>query len=145
MLVCSWADPLGLANVSVSFIPTLVKMVQPTYTPLQKTNISLNGTIFIFQYGPQEPLTWPLEFDSLPYDIQQSRRIGHTTDGFLDLLSFVRTTVNYSEKPFTVVTPDGLVEQVRYLKGIETFREAAGQTAKAQFWTGTLTVMRIIP
>lgn len=142
--VLSWADPLGLANVSVSFLPTLCKIVAPQYSPLQKTNISINGTAHIFIYGTQETLMWPLEVTDLPYDLQASRNIGHATDGYHDLLSFVRTTVNYSEKPFTVLSPDGLVEQVRYIKGLESFREAAGMTNKAQFYTGTLTVMRII-
>ena len=142
--VLSWADPLGLDNVSISFLPTLCKIVNHQYAPLQKTNISINGTIHVLQYGPQELLQWVLEMQDLPYDIQASRRIGHPTDGFVDLLSFVRTTVNYTAKPFTCMTPDGQIEQVRYMKGLETFREAAGATNRAQFWTGTLTVMRII-
>lgn len=145
MCVLSWSDPLGLANVAVSFLPTLVKMTNPQYAPLQKVNMALNGTIHIFQYGTQEPLQWPLEFTDLPYDMQAVAHIGRPTEGFLDLLSFVRTTVNYSEKVFTVVSPDGLIETVRYLKGLTDFREAAGQTQRAQFWTGTLVVTRVIP
>lgn len=142
--VLSWADPTGLANVAVSFLPTLVRMTQPQYAPLQYVNYAMNGGMYVFQYGPQELLTWPLDILDMPYDIQASRFIGHPTDGFVDLLSFIRTTVNYSEKAFTVLTPDGQIETVRYVKGIDQCREAAGQTNRAQFWSGQLTVMRIV-
>lgn len=145
LCVLSWQDPAGLANVAVSFLPTLVKIVQHQFTPLQKVNLSINGTVHVFQFGTQEPLRWQLEFVDLPYNTLFSRAIGHPTQGFEDLLSFVRTTLNYSEKVFTVVAPDGQVEQMRYLNGIEQFREAAGQTNKLGFWTGTLAVTRIIP
>lgn len=142
--VLSWADPLGLANVSVSFLPTLIRMTQPQFAPLQYVNYAMNGSIYIFQYGPQELLTWPLDVLDMPYDLQASTRLGHPTDGFVDLLSFIRSTVNYSEKAFTVLTPDGQIETVRYIKGIDQFREAAGQTNRAQFWSGQLTVMRVV-
>ncbi len=131
-------------DVSVSFLPTLVKMVQPQYAPLQKINIALNGAIHIFQYGTEETLVWPIDVTDLPYDQQAAQYIGHPTDGFLDLLSFIRSTVNYTAYQFTVLTPDGQIEAVRYLKGIDQFREAAGQTNRAQFWTGQLTLMRVI-
>ena len=144
MCVLSWQDPQGLNNVAVSFLPTLVKIVQHQFTPLQKVNLSINGTVHILQYASQEPLQWNLEFVDVPYNTLFSQRIGHPTQGFEDLLSFVRTTLNYSEQRFTVLAPDGQVETMRYLRGIEQFREAAGQTNKLGFWTGTLTVTRII-
>ena len=142
--VLSWSDPTGLGNVSVSFLPTLVRMVQPQFTPLQKVNIAIGGQIHVFQYSSNEPLAWPLDITDLPYDTQASQRLPQRTAGFMDLLSFIRTTVNYSEKVFTVLVPDGQIETVRYLKGLEQFREAAGQTNRAQFWTGQLLVTRII-
>jgi hypothetical protein len=45
---------------------------------------------------------------------------------------------------FTVLTPDGLIETMRYLKGLAEFREAAGATQRAQFWTGTVVLTRVI-
>ena len=142
--VLSWSDPLGRQNVSVSFLPTLTRITQHQFAPLQKVNVSINGTIHIFQYGTQELLTWQLQCIDMPYDQTTGSRLGHPTDTFTDLLSFVRTTLNYSEQPLTVLTPDGLVEQMRYLGGIESFQEATGQTQRAQFWTGTLTLQRLI-
>lgn len=142
--VLSFQDPQGLNNVSVSFIPTLARMVAPQFAAIQKVNISLNGTVHIFQYSTAEQLAWPLEFTDLPYDIGTAQYIPHSTDCFVDLLSFIRTTVNYSESPFTVLTPDGQIENVRYLRGLDQFREAAGQTNRAQFWTGQLFVRRVI-
>jgi len=144
LCVLSWSDPAGLNPVSVSFLPTLVRIVQHQFTPLQKVNMSINGTVHVFQFGTQEPLKWQLEFVDLPYNNVTARFIGHPTQGFEDLLSFVRQTINYGEKVFTVLHPDGQVETMRYLAGIDQFREAAGQTNKLGFWTGNLTVTRVI-
>jgi len=142
--VLSYADPVGTNDVSVSFLPTLVRITQHELAPLQKVNIALNGTVHVFQYGPQELLTWPVQFNSLPYDQQAAQYLrGRPTDGFVDLLSFIRTTLNYSQQPFTIVHPDGIVENVTYLKGLDQFQEAVGENQRAQFWTGTLTVMRV--
>ena len=143
-LVLSYQDPLGLNNVAVSFLPTLVQMVNPQYAPLQKINVAINGAIHIFSFGPQELLTWPLDFRDLPYDQQAASRIGHPTQTYNDLLSFVRTTLNYSEKTCTALTPDGQIETVRYIRGLDQFHEAAGQTNRAQFWTGQLVFTRVI-
>ena len=142
--VLSYQDPQGLLNVAVSFLPTLVQMVNPQYAPLQKLNIALNGAVHIFEYGPQELLTWPLTFTDVPYDQGAAQHIGHPTQTYRDLLSFVRTTLNYSEKVCTVQTPDGQIETVRYLRGLEQFQEAAGHTTRAQFWTGQLVFTRVI-
>ena len=149
--VLSYQDPTGLNNVAVSFLPTLVRMTQPQYASLQKVNMAINGTVHIFQFATQEPLTWPLDFQDLPYNEQFTPGgggpvggIGRPTNGYLDLLSFVRTTLNYSEKTLTIQTPDGQIETVRYLRGIEQFQEAAGQTQRAQFWTGQLVFTRVI-
>src|SRR5262245_63992660 len=87
--VLSWLNVTDYTHVSVSFLPTLVRLVQPQYAPLQKVNVSINGTVHIFQYGTQELLTWPLEFRDLPWDVQASRNLGKATDGFADLVSFI--------------------------------------------------------
>jgi hypothetical protein len=143
--VLSWADPQGRLDASISFLPTLVTITQHQFAPLQKVNMSINGTIHIFQYGTQELLTWDMQCHDLPYDQTTASRLGHSTDAFIDLLSFVRTTLNYSQEMLTVQHPDGMVEQMRYTGGIADFQEAQGQAQRAQFWTGHLTFQRVIP
>lgn len=144
-LVLSYAGGTGGTDVAVSFIPTLARMVNPQYAPLQKINVAVNGSVHVWQYGANlEPLYFPLEFTDLPWSQDVFSATGRHTAGYADLLSFLRYTLNYHEKTCTLLTPDGQLDEVRYMNGIESFREAAGATNKQQFWTGQILFWRVI-
>ena len=128
--------------VSVSFVNTLAKVVQFQFSPIQKVNVAVNGSIHVFQLTDNEPLTIPIEFSDLPYDT--STRSPVATDGYAELLSFVRYTLNYHASTCELTTPDGEVETVRYLGGIESFREAEGRAQKIMRWTGQIQFTRVL-
>src|SRR5262245_36409351 len=79
--------------VSVSFIPTYVKCVQFEFGAIQKLNVAVNGSIHIFQLTDNEPVTYPVEFMDIPYNTSTPEPI--PTDGYQELLSFIRYTLNY--------------------------------------------------
>lgn len=132
----------GGANVSVSFNPTLCTVPQLQVQPLQRVNVAVNGSIFIFQLSDNEPLTLPVQFLDLPYN--DSFTNPEPTEGFMTLLSFIRTTLNYYASTFILTTPDGIVENVRYGGGIDSFNEAQGRSQRAQRWTGNLVLWRVL-
>lgn len=129
-------------SVSVSFNPTLCKMVQPQFGPLQKVNVAVGGQFHIFQLSDNEPLVFPVEFMDLPWN--SSDQNPEPTQGYADLLSFVRYTLNYWASTCQITTPDGMVETVRYNGGIDTFREAEGRSQRAQRWTGNIQFVRVL-
>lgn len=122
-------------GTSISFNPALVHMTKPVYAPIQRINVADNGKVHIFQLSTNEELRWDLEFEDLPYfdDLEREQ-----TQGFSTLRSFIRNALNYSQILIDITSPDGEVENMRYIQGIETFIEAAGQSRKKGRWTGTL-------
>jgi hypothetical protein len=141
-LVLQRIDITGASpTVSVSFVPTLAKMVHPQHSPLQYINVAVGGSIHTYQYSTNEPLTWTVIFQDLPFfdnDILQPV----VTQGFQALQSFIRYTLNYCANPCIMTTPDGYIETMRYINGLETFAEAEGQTQKVQRWSGQLVFSR---
>lgn len=132
----------GDSSVSVSFSPAFVRMTNPQYSPFQHVNVAVNGAVHIFQLATTEQLAMPLQFTDLPWDVTAAP--DDSGDGFLALQNFVRYTLNYHEKTFLMTTPDGQIETCRYMNGLDSFQEATGNTNKVQFWTGALTVWRVI-
>jgi len=144
LLTLSYIDTTGAGNnISVSFVPTLVRMTNPQYSPFQHVNVAVNGSVHIFQLATTEQLAMPVVFTDLPWD---STNIPSSvlTNGFNDLQSFIRYTLNYHENTCILTTPDGQIETVRYMNGMDGFQEATGNTNKVRFWTGTLTFWRVI-
>lgn len=83
-------------------------------------------------------------FVDLPQDDYDSTTQRIRTEGYTSLLSFIRTTLNYHQNICTITTPDGFIETMRYVGGIETFQEAVGQVNKQKFWSGTISWDRVI-
>lgn len=145
MLTLSFIDPTGAGNfTSVSFIPTLAKFINPQFSPIQHVNVAVNGSVHIFQLGLNEIFKLNFIFTDLPYSQAVFANTGRFTDGFGDLLSFIRFTLNYHEKTCVATTPDGAIEVVRYMKGIDSFVEATGMTQKVEFYSGQLEFWRKI-
>lgn len=141
--VFSWYDSTGgVPNVACSFNPTLCKIVQFAFHPLQHVNTAVGGQTYVFQLSTNEILNINVIFESLPWS--DSDVNPEPTAGFESLLSFIRTTINYHEKTFTVLFPDGQVEEVRYMGGLDAFQEAAGRAQRAQRWDGTINLTRNI-
>jgi hypothetical protein len=136
------ADDGTGATVSVSFNPGHARSLQYQLSPLQKVNIAVNNSVHIFQLAPQEPFQIPIEFVDIGWADDDPAPNGG--QGFLALMSFIRYTLNYHEETFQVTTPDGVVEQVRYMGGLDSFREAAGQAQKHNRWNGTIFLTRVI-
>ena len=138
-----WTDNDGTgSSVSVSFNPGHARSLQYQLSPLQRINVCVNGSVKIFQLGTQEIFNLPLEFVDLAWDDDDPMPVGG--QGFLALMSFIRYTINYSQETFEIVTPDGVIEQVRYLNGLDDFREASGQAQKHNRWNGTIFLTRHI-
>ena len=143
-MVLAWLDPSGAGHdVVLGFNPTLAKIVQPQYSPLQVINVAVGGQFHVFQLSPREPLHIPAEFEDLPWD-DQITDPAEPTYGFNSLQHFIRYTINYHSSVCYLQYPDGQIETVRYLGGLDSFREAEGRSQKAQRWTGTLLFGRFI-
>ena len=125
---------------TLAFSPALAQIVHPQWAAFQRVNAADNQKLFVFSISPNEQLDWALEFIDLPWDDDALRQ----TQGYQALRNFVRTTLNYSEQLFVVQSPDGDVEVVRYLRGLETFVEAGGQSKRHLRWQGTLIVRRYL-
>ena len=130
------------AQVSVSFNPTLCKVPSLQLASLQRVSIAVNGSIHVFQLSSNEPLTLGVEYMDLPWN--DSTDNPEPTEGLATLFSFIRYTLNYYASICTMTTPDGLIEIVRYMGGIETFVEAQGRAQRAQRWNGNLQFMRVL-
>src|ERR1043166_2960796 len=142
-LILAYSDTTGAtAPVSVSFIPTLAKMVNPKPGPLQRVNLAVGGQIHVFQFSPNESLQWDLVFTDIPY-YDNDPRIPRS-QGFQSLQRFIRYTLNYHTNVCTVTTPDGFIETMQYIGGLESFQEALGHTEKVTYWTGQLSFLRVI-
>lgn len=141
ILTCFDASGTG-ASVSVSFNPTLCTMTQYQLQPLQRVNVAVNGSIHVYQLSDNEPFTMSVDFKDLPWD--DSFVNPEPTEGFATLMSFVRTTLNYYASTMQMITPDGILEIVRYGGGLDGFREAEGRSQRAQRWTGTISFNRVL-
>lgn len=137
----------GGNNVVVQFNATYARIVTPQYAAFQHVNRSLEGGYHIFRYSTNESLFWPIEFANLP-SLNLLTDPREQSMGVLDLLSFIRVTLDYSASTCIAVSPDGYIETVRYLDGITSLAEAdAGQRNTAQRalrWAGTINFTRVI-
>lgn len=141
-------DNTGAGNdVVVTFNPTYARLVQPQYSPFQHTNVAVNGSWFVFQYSSNENLFWPLEFQNLP-SLNLLADPREMSMGYLDLLSYVRVTLNYHASTFICTSPDGYIETLRYAGGLESLAESdAGQrntAQRSQRWAGTINCVRVL-
>ncbi len=146
--IFQYPDPSGNGIVtSVSFHPAYVQHVSRMYSPFQKVNLAVNGAMHVFQLANGEQFEIVLEVHDLP--MFDAANPVEPTQGLQSLLSFIRYTINYHAKEFTLITPDGLVEQVRYVNGCDSLKEAEfGNTnisKKAQRWAGQFVFLRAQP
>jgi len=144
-LVLSWAGGVGVCNISVSFTPAYVRCPQFEYAPLQRINLSVNGTLHVFEIATNETLTLPTIWHDLPFFDGTTDPRGNYTQGLKSLLSFVRYTLSYYANSCTIMTPDGMIENVQYWGGLESFQEASdGQniSPRAGRWAGSISFLR---
>ena len=140
-LILAFTDPLEPHTVtSVSFSPAKAVVTQPHFAPVQRINISDDGHTHIFQLSSNEELRWDIDFEDLPWADDPTVQ---KTEGFHTLRVFIRQTLNYSQYNVSVTSPDGDIESMVYVGGLETFQEAKGRSDKRQFWTGTLSFRRV--
>lgn len=139
-LVLSWSSGVG-TSVSVSFTPAYVRVPQFEYAPFQKINLSVNGTLHIFELANNESLILPTIWHDLTYFDGTLDPRGNYTQGLQSLLSFIRYTLSYYANSCTILTPDGQIEHVQYWGGADSFREAAdgnNMSPRAQRWSGEI-------
>ena len=146
MLRLAFYDSTGTrSTISVSFHPGLALFTQPRYQPHQKVNVAVNGSIHVFQLANTEAFELPITFRDLPFfDTPADPR--EQTDGLQSLFSFVRYTLNYHANICELTTPDGQIETVRYMGGLDSFEEASqnNRSQRAQRYFGTMTFWRVI-
>lgn len=143
-LTLLWTASGGTGStVSVSFSPVFAHSLQYQLSPIQKVNVAVTGGLHIFQLGTQEIFNLPIEFTNLPWD--DNDPAPNAGQGFASLMSYIRYVLNYHQYTCLLTTPDGIQEQVRYLGGLDAFREASGQAQKHNRWDGTVLFTRVIP
>ena len=104
MLVLSWSS--GATSVSVSFTPAYVRCPQFEYAPMQRINLSVNGTLHVYEVATNESLILPTIWHDLPYFDQADDPRGNYTQGLKSLLSFIRYTLNYYANSVIITPPD---------------------------------------
>lgn len=142
--VLSYASGPG-TSVSVSFTPAYVRCPQFEFSPFQKINLSVNGTLHVFELANNESLILPTIWHDVPFQDGTTDPRGNYTQGLKSLLSFIRYTLSYYMNSCTIMTPDGQIEHVNYYGGCETFQEASdGQnmSPKAGRWAGSISWIR---
>ena len=143
MLVLHWES--GVPSASVSFTPAYVRTPQFEYAPMQRINLSVNGTLHVYEIATNESLILPTIWHDLPFFDTTADPRGNYTQGLQSLLSFIRYTLSYYANSCTITTPDGFIEHVQYYGGMESFQEASdGQSMspRAQRWGGSISWIR---
>lgn len=140
-LILTFTDPSPPNSVTtVSFSPAKAHITKPEFMPVQKINVSDDGHTHIFQLSSNEELRWDIDFDELPWAddtaVQQ-------TQGYRTLRQFIRETLNYSQYSVVITSPDGDIETMLYIGGLESFQEAQGRGTRREFWGGTLSFRRM--
>ncbi len=137
-------DKSGAGNdIQIAFNPAYAKITVNAFAPIQHVNRALNGSLWVFSLSVNEPLTWNLAFQDIPsFDALTDAR--EQTQGYLSLLSFIRYTLEYHVSTAVIESPDGFIETMRLIGGIESLEEAGQQTRaqRAQRWGGTVTFTR---
>lgn len=134
------SGPVG-GMASITFNPALVRIVQRQYFPLQRTHVAESGQVWVYAISTNVELVLPMEFEDIPTAAVST---GVVTHGYDDLVSFVTFTLGFSRETFVVNDADGNNYVVRYMSGLETFREAEGRSQRAGRWTGTLQLRKVI-
>lgn len=140
-LIFTFTDPLPPNTVtSVSFSPAKAHILQPQFAPVQRINMSDDGHTHIFQLSTNEELRWDIEFEELPWADDPTVQ---KTEGWRTLRQFIRSTLNYSQYTVTITSPDGDIEDMLYIGGLDTFVEAQGRGERREFWNGRLAFRRM--
>ena len=129
------------ATASITFNPALAKIVQRSYYPTQRVHVAEAGHLWVYEVSSNVELVLPMEFQDIPTDASDT---GVITHGYDDLVSFITTTLVFSRENFSVTDADGHSYFVKYMSGLETFREAEGRSQRAGHWTGTLTLRKVL-
>jgi hypothetical protein len=142
-MIFSYADPIPphARSGTVTLNPALAKMVQPRYSPIQKVSIAESGEVWVYQLSSNIELELLIDLMDIP---TTSRATPVPHDGYVQLRTFLQSSVNWSQFPFLFTDPDGDSFTVRYMTGFETLVEAAGRAQKVDSWSGTLTLRRVI-
>ena len=142
-LILSYIDPSPTQELTatVSFNPALARLVEPRYFPIQRVSIAESGQIWTFQLSSNIELELVIDLMDIP---TSALTVPVTTDGYTKLYAFLVSSVNWSQRAFTLTDPDGDSFSVRYMAGFDTLREAGGRTEKANRWSGNLTLRRVI-
>ena len=128
-------------DVTLAFAAEHAIMTWPRHNPIQLMLIAESGHSYVYQRSSNQELVLTIEFLDVP---ERAQTVPFVTDGYNELHVFLRDVVNWSAQAFVVTDPDGDETQVRYLEGFETFREGAGRTPRAHFWTGALLFRKIL-
>ena len=142
-LILSYIDPSPTQELTgtVSFTPGLARLVEPRYFPIQRVSIAESGQTWIFQLSSNVELELIVDLMDIPTEALTSPV---ETDGYTKLYTFLTTNVNWSQRAFTLTDPDGDSFSVRYIAGFDSLREAGGRTEKANRWSGSLTLRRVV-
>lgn len=142
-LILSYIDPSPTQELTgtVSFTPGLARLVEPRYFPIQRVSIAESGQTWIFQLSSNVELELIIDLMDIPTEALTSPV---ETDGYTKLYTFLTTNVNWSQRAFTLTDPDGDSFSVRYIAGFDSLREAGGRTEKANRWSGSLTLRRVV-
>lgn len=126
---------------SIAFSPALVQVTQPRFAPLQRLHLAESGQVWVYQLSSNVELELPIDFLDIPTADETTPAV---TAGYDTLYNWLASTTQWSRLPWTLTDADGDSYAVRYMGGIESFREAIGRSQKMDRWTGTILVRRVI-
>ena len=136
-------SPSGLLTTTLVFDPAQsLRLIEPRYSPIQRVSIAESGQVWVFQLSSNIELE--LILDVLDMPTSRTKPIVQSTDGYLEMYEFLSRVVNWSQRNWTLTDPDGDSFLVKNIRGCETLKEASGRGQRADFWTGSLTLRRVI-
>lgn len=141
-LTMMWTSTDGTGvTASITFNQALARIVQRSYYPTQRVHVAEAGHLWVYEVSSNVELVLPMEFLDIPTDASLT---GVITHGYDDLVSFITRTLVFSRENFSVTDGDGNSYFVKYMSGLETFREGEGRAQRAGRWTGTLTLRKVL-
>ena len=129
----------GSYSASLLLNPALVVVQTESITPIQRVTETEDGKIWVVQLSGSRRQT----FEVTVVDLPDADFVG--TSGYTSLKAFIQSTLNYSESPCDFTHDNiGAVTTVRYMGGLEGFREAEGIARIKGRWSGRLVFQKVL-
>jgi hypothetical protein len=123
----------GPYTATVELNPALVVVQHEQIAPIQRVAEVESGELWVFELSSTRRQALEVQVT----DLHEADSGG--LSGYTSLKAFIQTTLNYSASTLDLTHTDGDLWTVRYLSGLQTFREGLYQR-----WTGQLTFLKVV-